>query len=157
MFLDEVQNRVQPQPKTKWFAQDVLLEAREKNSPCKINIALHFMLSNFNYSTLPSRIWTKTPDSHYKKHVDLEKQLQYSLEGGHAEWTKNEGVLSACWWYNTKEDGNDADNLPRSLSPSMLSCSLLSPLPAKLENCQLRTSESWLQLARNGLLKNPRF
>lgn len=39
----------------------------------------------------------------------------------------------------------------------MLSCSLLRPWPARVENCQLRTSESWLQVARGGLQKNARF
>lgn len=39
----------------------------------------------------------------------------------------------------------------------MLSCSLLRPWPAKLENCQLRTSDSWLHVARGGFPKNARF
>lgn len=38
-------------------------------------------LYHIGYSTLPSRTWTKKPDSHYKKRVDLQKQLQYSLDG----------------------------------------------------------------------------
>lgn len=39
----------------------------------------------------------------------------------------------------------------------MLSCSLLRPWAARVENCQLRTSESWLHVARGGLQKNARF
>lgn len=48
-------------------------------------------------------------------------------------------------------------NIPRSFSPSILSCSLLRPWPAKLENCQLRTSDNWLHVARGGFPKNARF
>ena len=48
-------------------------------------------------------------------------------------------------------------NIPSSFSPSMLSWSLLRPWPAKVENCQLSTSESWLHVARGGLPKNAKF
>ena len=48
-------------------------------------------------------------------------------------------------------------NIPSSFSPSMLSWSLLRPWPAKVENCQLSTSESWFHVARGGLPKNAKF
>lgn len=57
----------------------------------------------------------------------------------------------------SKPTENSRASIPRSFSPSMLSCSLLRPRPAKVENCQLRTSDSWLQLARGGFPKNARF
>lgn len=50
-----------------------------------------------------------------------------------------------------------SDDSPRSLSPSMLSCSLLRPRLVIEENCQLSTSESWPQVTGGGLRKNDRF
>uniref|UniRef100_A0A0E9XMN3 Uncharacterized protein n=1 Tax=Anguilla anguilla TaxID=7936 RepID=A0A0E9XMN3_ANGAN len=49
-----------------------------------------------------------------------------------------------------RPSGFPAASRPRSLSPSMLSCSAFSPRLVTEENCQLRTSESWLQRAGGG-------
>lgn len=48
-------------------------------------------------------------------------------------------------------------DLPKSLVPSMLSCSWLRPLLVMAENCQLSTSARCPHVQEGGLTKNDRF